>query len=538
MNEKTQKFLKISTRKDLAECLEISLGELNYICRYHQPEKLYRTFALKKSNGETRTIYSPNRQLRFIQRRLSTILYDIYCPKKIAHGYIRSRNVVTNASVHAGNRHVLNLDLSDFFPSIHFGRVRGLFQKEPFCFNEPVSMALAQLVCFRGVLPQGAPTSPIISNFICRSLDNDLSKLCGKYKIVCTRYCDDITISTTAPYLPSGIVDTHPSVHLGNELVEVIQKNSFRINPKKIRLQSFGARKTVTGVVVNVKPNISREKYRQFRAELFYTFQNGLEAGAKRNGFLKNDEADSEKFSRYLRGKINYYKMVMGLYSTKYRYLAEKGNDLFGDCFPLPDQFESHVQKNLFVIETDENQGTAFLLKGIGLITCLHNVWDIKKPVDEEKLNHILSRNTQVYLPPDQKRIYDVSLKHYNWTNDLLVLEIAPISHERGLELADCNYSIKQQNDCFSSAGYPNYAKGRSIDWLHDIRVRSIKTICGQKLFVTDKTFITGASGGPVFDMDNKVIGYIDRGNTTADGIEEESAFCQLTLRSLQEDLK
>lgn len=536
MEEKTRNFLNISTRRELAECLGIQRSELLYICRYRQPEKLYRTFEIRKSNGEKRTIFSPNRQLRLIQRRLNAILYVIYSPKKIAHGYVRSRNVVTNAAVHAGNRHVLNLDLSDFFPSIHFGRVQGLFKGEPFCFNDTVSKTLAQLVCFRGILPQGAPTSPIVSNLICRSLDNDLVKLCGKYKVVCTRYCDDITISTKAPYLPAGIVNVFPSVSLGGELAAIIEKNNFKVNPNKIRLQSFGTRKTVTGIVVNVKPNILREKYRKFRATLFYTCQNGLEAGATRNGFLKNGEADIEKFSRHIRGKINYYKMVMGLYSTKYRYLAEKGNELFGNCFPLPDQFESLVQKNLFVIETDESQGTAFLLKGIGLITCLHNVWEIKKPVDEKKLNQILARGTRVYLPPDQKHIYDVSLKQYNWTNDLLVLDIEPVSPQRGLELAERDCSFEQPNDYFFSAGYPNYAKGRSIDWLRDIRVRSTKTLCGQRLLVTDKTFITGASGGPVFDRDNKVVGYIDRGNTSADGNEEESAFCQLSLRSLQEN--
>ena len=288
---------------------------------------------------------------------------------------------------------------------------------------------------------------------------------------------------------------------------------------------------------MNVKPNIPREKYRQFRAELYYTYQNGLEAGATRNGFLKNDKADIEKFSRHLRGKINYYKMVMGLYSPKYRYLAEKGNELFGDCFPIPDEFESHVQKNLFVIETDEGQGTGFLLKGVGLITCLHNVWDIKKHVEENKLNHVLTRSTRVYLPPDKKHTYDVSLKQYHWTEDLLVLNIEPISPEKGLELADHD-NDPGRSERFSSAGYPKYATERSVDWLYDIRVRSSKTLCGQKLFVTDKTFLTGASGGPVFDVDKKVIGYIDRGNETTDENAEESAFCRLTHRLLQENPK
>lgn len=86
-----------------------------------------------------------------------------YCP-------LHCRSIVSNATVHKNKNCVLNIDLKDFFDTIHIGRVIGLFKSKPFCFNADIANKLAYLVCYKRRLPQGAPTSPIISNFICRRL--------------------------------------------------------------------------------------------------------------------------------------------------------------------------------------------------------------------------------------------------------------------------------------------------------------------------------------------------------------------------------
>ena len=312
MNEITERFLNIKTLDELSEILKCKLNTLKYYCKFKQSSKCYSPFLLRKKSGGVRLIVAPNKQLKFIQRRLSDILYDIYSPKKIATGFVKSRSVATNALVHSNKRIVLNIDIENFFDSIHFGRVFGVFKKPPFNFSYNIALAIAQLVCYNGQLPQGAPTSPIISNLVCRTLDNELASLSRKYKILCTRYCDDITFSTKAKEFPQSIAYfSNEHVIIGEELNQIFEKNKFKLNHSKIRLQNLHSRQMVTGIVVNEKPNILNWKYRKFRTILHYTYCHGLKEGAKKNGYILNGQPDEEAFNRYLVGTINYYKMIM-----------------------------------------------------------------------------------------------------------------------------------------------------------------------------------------------------------------------------------
>lgn len=532
MEELKDKFLAIKTRKDLADVLSVPLGTLNYYCKLKQSSKCYNYFCIPKKNGELRLITAPNKQLKYIQRKLSEILYQIYRPKRVAHGFIIERNIVSNAKVHAGNRHVLNLDIENFFTSIHFGRVRGVFENEPFCFNPTISLALAQLVCYQGVLPQGAPTSPIISNLVCRALDNDLIRLGNKYKCVCTRYCDDITVSTRSRNFPTELAYTdNDTVNIGSELIAIFHKHNFVINKKKIRLQSNQSRKMVTGLVVNEMPNILNRKYRKFRAILHYASCNGLIEGAKRNSFVnEKGEVEAERFKAYLSGTINYYRMVLTEHSSKYQHFAKKFNKKFEDRFPIPCSFESMAQKYVFVLEREAyGQGTAFLVKGVGLVTCLHTVCSIVEPIDGDELGKIIEREVVVYLPHNSRRTYPISVKQFFAQEDLLILDIIGFSPETGYEMAGADEKPTIGQESYISIGYPNYAPGRSIDILREIKVRSKKKLCGQELYIVDHQFLSGASGGPVFNQSEKVIGYIDRGDENTGTQEIESAFCLLS---------
>src|SRR5699024_7070708 len=109
-------------------------------------------------------------------------------------GFIPGKSIITNARIHRNKRLVVNIDLKDFFPSFHFGRVRGFFEKNKyFLLSREVSTIIAQLTCYKGSLPQGAPTSPIITNLICQILDYKLLKIAKKYKTDYSRYADDLT---------------------------------------------------------------------------------------------------------------------------------------------------------------------------------------------------------------------------------------------------------------------------------------------------------------------------------------------------------
>lgn len=529
MKEISEKFLKIKTLEELADILNCKINTLNYYCTYKQSRKCYTSFVLKKKSGGMRYIDAPNKQLKYIQKRLSSILYDIYAPKKVVTGFVKGKSVVTNAQIHTNKKAVLNLDIENFFDTIHFGRVLGVFKKQPFNFNDRIALSIAQLVCHDGKLPQGAPTSPIISNFICRTLDNDLTELARKYKILYTRYCDDITFSTKAKEFPQSVAFfCNGKLSIGEELKQILNKNRFKLNDRKLRIQKTNSRQMVTGIVVNEKANILNRKYREFRAILHYTYCNGLKEGAQKNGYIKNDLPDEDAFNRFLIGTINYYKMVMTIYSTKYQSLAEKYNEIAGKkIFPIPDSFETNVQNYVFIIDDLDNdcRGTAFLVKNLGLVTCLHNIYGLKSEIDLDDLKNKINRSVKVFLPSNENKMYLVSLKEVHNAEDLLVLNIN-ISKDKGFEIEKQN--LNPGDGDFISVGYPKYNRGDTPTILRGINISAKNYNFGQELYAVDKTFVVGSSGGPIFNKSSKVVGYIDRGSECPGDPQATSAFCSI----------
>ncbi len=271
------KFNEISNREELAIVLGIPIRRLTYILYHKKTENLYTSFTIPKKNGEERQIDCPNEELREIQKKLEIQLLQ-YCNEiakqkglneKISHAFIKGKSIVTNAAVHRNKRYVLNVDLKDFFQSIHFGRVMGYFQNNrDFMLNYEVAVTIAQIVCYEGCLPQGAPTSPIISNLIGNIVDMSVMKLVKKYRLSYTRYADDMTFSTN---------DRHfldKKEEFINELRGVIEKNGFRLNESKTRLTYKDSRQEVTGIIVNRIINTKREFIKTTRAmanELYYT---------------------------------------------------------------------------------------------------------------------------------------------------------------------------------------------------------------------------------------------------------------------------
>lgn len=198
-------FQAVTTKRELAELLGSSLKMLAYYLYKLPPEQQYKKYDIPKRTGGTREIYAPISGIKQIQKRLSHILQNYQPAKFCVHGYVKERSIKTNAYIHRRMRIVINLDLKDFFSSINFGRVRGLFKSAPFGFNNEVATTLAQICCHDGKLPQGAPTSPVISNYICRRLDNELIAFARKHKINYSRYADDITFSTNLQFLPTAV---------------------------------------------------------------------------------------------------------------------------------------------------------------------------------------------------------------------------------------------------------------------------------------------------------------------------------------------
>ena len=273
-----ENFCDIASRNELADFLRIPRRKLTYILYIKKVDSCYVSFEIPKKSGGTRQINAPVDDLKAIQRKLAKALYDykinvckirgIY--SNISHGFEKKKSIITNAKIHRNKRFVLNIDLENFFGSFHFGRVRGFFIKnQDFLFPTEVATVIAQLTCYQGSLPQGAPTSPIIANLMCQILDSRLLKIAKKYKLDYTRYADDLTFSTNN----KNFLEYENKFLL--EIKEEIKRAGFNINDQKTRLIFKDSRQTVTGLVVNKKIAVNPTYYRYTKAMAHALYSKG-----------------------------------------------------------------------------------------------------------------------------------------------------------------------------------------------------------------------------------------------------------------------
>lgn len=321
----------IESREQLAFLLNIPLSKLTYLLYVKRIDNCYTSFDIKKKNNGVRVISAPNEDLKDIQRKLGYLLElhhkaflkEKNIDNKISHGFEKNKSIITNAAVHRNNKYILSIDIKDFFDSIHFGRVRGFFNKN-IEFNLPLDMAtvMAQLVCYKGVLPQGAPTSPIVSNLICNILDIRILNLVKKYRMNYTRYADDMTFSTN----DRCIVDNYDGIL--EEIANELGKFGLHINDKKTRLIYKDSRQEVTGLVVNKIINVNRHYCKKTRAMAENLYRKG--------SFYIGDEEGSIK---QLEGRFAYINQL-DYYNNK-----RKGEKK--DCWHLNSR-EKNYQKFLY----------------------------------------------------------------------------------------------------------------------------------------------------------------------------------------------
>jgi RNA-directed DNA polymerase len=387
-------FLNLTSRRDIANLFGVSYKKLNYLLYILNPDEQYETFFIPKKKSGQREIVSPTSEIKAVQRKLNEILQAVYNVKPSAHGFLIERNIVTNATPHANKRFVFNLDLKDYFPSIHFGRVRGLFKGKPYLLPEDVATYLAQICCYKGKLPQGAPTSPIVSNMICAQLDSHLQNLASKYYCTYTRYADDITFSCNLKQFPHGIavvemIREEKKVRVGGELERIIEENGFKINRDKVRLQVRSVRQEVTGLTVNKFPNVSRRYVRQIRAMLHAWEKYGHELAEQEYLEKYRSKKGYAHFYKVVKGKIDFLKMVRGEEDLLYMKFMNKFHSLRGLPEPFIVEPYRRIESALWVLECDrcESQGTAFFLKNYGLVTCDHVLTDSLKVFHTESHN-------------------------------------------------------------------------------------------------------------------------------------------------------
>ena len=330
----------LATAEDLARHLDVDQSEMLWLLYKAPDEERYRHFEIPKRSGGMRLISAPHGLLREMQDKLHVEFKGLYDAHPAAHGFVEARSIVTNASSHVGKRWVLNVDLVDFFPTINFGRIRGLLMKPPFEMGPAAAAVCAQIVTYRNGLPQGAPTSPVLSNFIASALDRRLLRLARGHKLTYSRFADDITLSTNLAQFPPAIavreqlVSGDFKVAAGDALEQAIAASGFAINAKKVRIQGLGTRQEVTGLVVNEKLNVERSRIRKIRAMLHAWQKFGLAAAAAehftkyRPGKPPSQRLQERAFRNIVYGELSFVRMVRDSSDPVFLKLCAKLLDL------------------------------------------------------------------------------------------------------------------------------------------------------------------------------------------------------------------
>jgi RNA-directed DNA polymerase len=408
INKIKASFYKLKDYKDLLILLN-EVNKMTYGASY-KPYKLkdltkysfskntlnhYTQFKINKKSGSSRIINSPVYKLKSIQKTLNLILQCVFIPHKSSFGFLKDRSIVENAKIHLGMRYVYNVDLKDFFSSIDQARVWKTLQLQPFNLNNNISNVsdkidefniengwitkksknksrldlanlIASLCCTEleverkningdwvkmklNVLPQGAPTSPLLSNVVCQKLDFLLTGVAKRFGLKYSRYADDITFSSMHNVYQS-------ESEFLKELHRIIAEQNFHIKESKTRLQKDGYRKEVTGLLVNDIVNVQKRYIKQLRMWLYYWERYGYERSSglflqqyiADKGHLKNGKPD---MANVISGKLNYLKMVKGSDNKLFKKLKGRFNIL---CKPTLiqdsyNQSETKLKRTTFI---------------------------------------------------------------------------------------------------------------------------------------------------------------------------------------------
>lgn len=560
-------FENLNNFSDVADLLEVPRKTL---WKSVIESKTYSSFKIRKKNSDQyRIINKPSKNLAIIQKKLNYILNLKYnSSHKASHGFEKEKSIRTNAECHLKRKLILNLDIKDYFSSINFARVRAMFMSY-FKFNNEVATTLANICCDNNnVLPQGAATSPMISNIISYKLDKQLDRFAKRYGCVYTRYADDLTFSTNRREFPKEIVSIEEEaiVSVSTNVERIIKANGFEINTKKTRLSDSSKAKYVTGVKVNTKLNVNRDYIRRIRSILHTIEKNVIDLDAAVKIFNEKYSFRDTYFKvvdmfNVLRGMISHvghikgkqdeiYRKFVGRYNAVIKVINETEGQTYSYLY-LPYTKSEFRKQNVFVIEEEENvpykvgvydrvfsayQGSAFLLKGIGLVTN----WHVVEPYIKNVILDEFARFTSEYYIPITKSqyaddIWFAKIIAYDKPRDIAILQIDGIDEQQyGF---DYSLNIEEGMNC-CILGYPEYLQGQILHKVEGkIQSQRINIYHGEKYIRYTTTFqiIGGNSGGPIVNDENKVIAIAVKGadNTVAEVIPIGDLFYSLNREQI-----
>lgn len=253
-------------------------------------ERHYHRISIPKKGGGERCLSVPDEVLKQIQHRIMEVLLAHMPISPCAMAYRYGGSAVRNAGAHVGNPMLLRLDIKGFFDSILYSTVK---EKAfpPEIYAEPLRVLLAVLCYYRDSLPQGAPSSPAITNIILREFDDAVSAWCAERGITYTRYCDDMAFS-------GSFCAEEVTAFVRDRLCGM----GMFLNESKTKYMHAGQQQAVTGIVVNEKMNVPADYRRKLRQELYFCRKYGVSEHLRRIGRSISPEA----YLTQLYGRVNY----------------------------------------------------------------------------------------------------------------------------------------------------------------------------------------------------------------------------------------
>lgn len=338
----------IKDAKELSDKINLTVNELRYLAFNRKVSRTthYKRFYIPKKNGDKRLISAPMPRLKHVQYWILQNILEKIQLTNYAHGFVKTRSIVTNASVHTDKDIVINIDLKDFFPNISYKRIKGIFHS--FGYSENIATILALLCTESDVdeiqmdgidyyvakgerfLPQGAPTSPALTNIITRKLDKRLQGAATKNGFMFTRYADDLTFSCTSE-------SSQNLTKLMWHIKKIIEDEGFFVHPKKIRIMRKGRRQEVTGITVNKKISLDRKTLKRFRALLHQIELNGPEGKTWGKG---------ENILNSIKGYSNFIKMVDPQKAEKYIKKVNQIHEKYKHQPYTSQNQDSHINNN------------------------------------------------------------------------------------------------------------------------------------------------------------------------------------------------
>ena len=505
-----------------------NLVELDEICKAYIEEHgkdynyEYKKFTISKSNGQKRTIYAPSPRLMELQKIISYFLNGLYKPRQCVHGFIKGRSIVTNAKQHIKNHSVLKIDIEKFFESITTSRIKGLLLA--LGLEDGLAQAITTICTMNNILPTGSPASPVLANMICHRLDKELARLSKIHKITYTRYGDDMTFSGYGKHFFNSILrsDSNGGYIISEQLKKIIKDNGFSINERKTGF--FGKDKShyITGIKVNKKLKLARAYYKNLEAILHMVERYGHEDTAKR--FYENiapkrysNRVDyALDFRQFILGKISYIGMIQGADSKSYKAYMKIFDKLFNEI--------GKIEECVYVMEwiIDDpllqglsdfcGQGTCFSLDGVGLVTAAHVL-----PCDDT-IKYLKNRNILSIKRANDGQVTTLSTDNIMCRIpdiDIAVIKFNNNDSKKLLYNSDYVHSTAKN---VKLIGFPSYRNGDSVTITHSTIISQSRSNGIRKIEVKDG-IVGGMSGGPVLDMDDKVVGVIHKGNTGGAGV-------------------